>query len=271
MVYQNNSTRNWWQFNLREFWQYREVLRLLVIRQIQLRYRQTLFGMVWVFLDPIINIGVFTLIFGRFAKLPSEGIPYPLFLLPSILIWNLFLQTSTQISSCLSTHLYLASKVYFPRLFLPIQAIATALFDFLTSLLVFVPIFFIYRDYISPTLGLLVWWVIYAILISISISLWLATVAVRFRDIGSLLRYVLRIMQFGLPVIYSQEIMPTQYIHLLQWNPLYWLVMGTRSAILGNTLNLTYPFWLTLLALLVSGVLAVFWFEQHAHTVIDWL
>jgi lipopolysaccharide transport system permease protein len=271
MVYQNSSAVHWWQIDLQEFWRYRDVLWLLIIRQIQLRYRQTLFGMVWVFLDPLINIGIFSLVFGRFAKLPSEGIPYPLFLLPSLLIWNLFLQTSVQINGCLSSNLALVSKVYFPRLFLPLQAIAIALFDFCTSLIVFIPIFFFYRAYIYPTIATLLWWILYAILIAVSVNLWLAIVSVRFRDTGTILRYAIRIMQFGLPVIYSQEIMPSQYINLLQWNPLYWLVMGSRSAILGRTLELTYPFWLTLALILVSGTVAIFWFDKRSHTIIDWL
>lgn len=261
--------KGWQALNLREIWRFRELLYFLAWRDIKLRYRQTALGAAWAILQPLLTMVLFSVIFGQLAKLPSEGLPYPVFTYTALLPWQLFATALTSASNSLVVNQNLISKIYFPRLIMPFSSILAGLLDFAIAFLVLVGMMVFYR--IVPTWGVLVLplLVLLAVLTSLSVGLWLSALNVRYRDIRYVLPFLTQFWMYATPIAYSAGLVPGKWRWLYSLNPMTGVVEGFRWALLGKA-SLDLPQVLLsagiVLVLLVSGL---FYFKRTEATFAD--
>lgn len=247
----------------RELWQYRQLFRVLVWRLLKVRYRQTVVGLGWAVLQPLMFILVFSLIFGLLARIPTEGQPYPIFVASGLLVWQFVAQGFQQTTSSIIANTELVSRIYFPRILLLLATLTAALVDFLAGLLVMAG-FMIWYDF-APTIGALAF--IPALLLGVTTvlgaALWLSTLYVPYRDVGHLLPFMTQIWMFLSPVIYPLSLLPEKYEALYALNPVVILVQTSRWAFAnGNPPSLQMVVISTVVAfvLLVSGL---WFFRRH--------
>lgn len=224
----------WVNLNLEELWAYRGLIWVLIARDIKGRYRHTALGPLWFFLSPLVNLVVMSLVFGSFAKLPSEGLPYPLFLFAATLPWTFFSATTAAASGSLTTFMPYITKVYFPRLIAPIVSVVTALADWAISLILLVALMLYYQVWPTTAFLALPLYLLLAMMIGMAIGLWTATLAVWFRDLNRIITYGLQVWYFVTPVLYSPSMIPEKWLWLYQLNPMYWVVEGFRWSLLGK-------------------------------------
>ena len=221
--------------NLGEVWAYRELLSMLVWRDVSVRYKQSLVGIGWAIIQPLFTMIIFTIIFGRFAKLPSDGVPYPVFSFCALLPWNYFSRSLGGASDSLVSSANLITKVYFPRLILPLSRVFTGLVDFAISFLVLLAMMVWYR--ITPTIGLLLLplLICIAMITALGIGLWLTALNVKYRDIAFVVPFITQFWMFASPVAYSTSIVPQKWQWLYGLNPMAGVIEGFRWALLGKT------------------------------------
>jgi len=221
-------------FNARELWEYRELLYFLIWRDLKVRYKQTALGVGWAVIQPVVAMVIFSLIFGRFAKLPSEGLPYPVFVYAGLLPWNYFAASLSGASGSIVGNTNLITKVFFPRLLIPLGSVATPAVDFFIALLVLVGLMFGYG--ISPDwhLVFLPFFLLMALLTSLGIGLWLATVNVRYRDVPYVIPFMTQIWMYASPIIYPVTLLPSKWQWVLSLNPLTGVIEGFRWSLLGQ-------------------------------------
>jgi len=220
--------------NLRDLWEYRELIYFLTWRDIKVRYKQTLLGFTWVVLQPVINMVVFTILFGQLLKVPTGGIPYPIFSFVALLPWTYFASSLTRSSTTLVGSANLISKVYFPRMVIPISGVISGLIDFAISFVILIIMMLIYE--IVPTWNLLFlpFLLFLAMLTALGFGFWLSALNVRFRDINHLVPFIIEIWKYATPVIYGSILIPEKFRFLLGLNPMTGVVEGFRWAILGS-------------------------------------
>ena len=222
------------KIDFRTLWQYRELLYFLVWRDVKVRYKQTIIGMAWVVLQPVLTMIVFTLVFGRFAKIPSDGIPYPVFIFAALLPWNLFASSLGRGGDSVVQHANLISKVYFPRLVLPIAGVISPVIDFGVAFVVLIAMMAGYG--IAPGAGVLALplFVLLAMLTALAVSLWTSALNVRYRDVGHAIPFVIQLWMFASPVAYPVSIVPERWRLLYSLNPMAGVIEGFRWALLGK-------------------------------------
>jgi lipopolysaccharide transport system permease protein len=215
-------------------WQYRELLYFLIWRDVKVRYKQTIIGMAWVVLQPVLTMIVFTLVFGRFAKIPSDGIPYPVFIFAALLPWNLFASALGRGGDSVVQHANLISKVYFPRLVLPIAGVISPVIDFGVAFVVLIALMAGYG--IAPGAGILALplFVLLAMLTALAVSLWTSALNVRYRDVGHAIPFLIQLWMFASPVAYPVSIVPERWRLLYSLNPMAGVIEGFRWALLGK-------------------------------------
>lgn len=230
-------TKGWRNIDLKEIWLYRELLYFFAWRDIKVRYKQTVVGILWVILQPLITMIVFSIFFGKFAKIPSEGIPYPIFVYAGLLPWTMFAQGLTRSTESLVSDSNLIRKVYFPRLIIPIAATLSALIDFFVSFILLV-IMMIFYGFIPSIAGFILslGLVLLTFLCSIGIGFWLSAINVLYRDVRYVIPFVIQMGIFITPVIYPTSIVPEQYRGLLYLNPMTGIVESFRASLLGCAL-----------------------------------
>ncbi len=245
------------ELELTELWRQRELLYFLVWRDLKARYKQTLVGAAWAIIQPLITMLVFTVIFGGFAKLPSDGIPYALFAYTGLLPWNLFSQSLNRAAISLVTSTNLVTKVYFPRLFIVLSSVGIPLVDFFFSFLILIPLMVRYGVYPGVRLLALPVFILLAILASVGMSVWLAPLHVKYRDIGQSIRFLTQIWLYATPVAYPLRLVPGKWRLLYALNPLVSVVEGFRWSLVGNR-PLDMPVVILgaalLIGLLISGL-----------------
>jgi lipopolysaccharide transport system permease protein len=224
-----------WSFkDFKEIWQYRELLYFLTWRDLKVRYKQTVVGVAWALFQPFITMVVFSLFFGQFAKMPSDGIPYPIFVYVGLLIWLFFSNSLSDASNSLISNQSIVTKIYFPRLLLPLSAILTKFVDFFIASAILVGMMFYYH-YTPNLVGLLILPLL--LLISFMLAagggLFLAAVNVKYRDVRYVLPFFIQIMLFVTPVIYPASI-AGKYSWILAINPMTGVIKAAQAAILGN-------------------------------------
>jgi len=244
------TERNYW----RDLWRYRELFYILAWRDILVRYKQTVLGIAWAILRPLLTMIVFTLIFGKLAKLPSEGAaPYAIMVYAAMLPWQFFANSLSEASNSLIGNEKLISKVYFPRMIIPASSVMTSFIDFLISASIMVAIMAWYQFWPSWRIVTLPLFIAIAFAAAMGVGLWLTALNVKYRDF----RYIVPfIVQFGLyvsPVGFSSSIVPQQYRLLYSLNPMVSVIDGFRWAILGGESNIYLPGFLISL-----GVVALF-------------
>ena len=231
------AEKNYW----RDLWRYRELFQVLAWRDCAVRYKQTVLGVAWAVIRPVLTMVIFTVIFGRLAKLPSEGAPYPLMVFAGMLPWTFFSTALADASNSLVSNSNLVSKVYFPRLIVPTATIAAAFVDFFIGLLILVVMMIWYQFAPSWQILLLPFFVFLAFLGSLGPSLWITAVNVKYRDF----RYVIPFMvQFGLyvsPVGFSSSVVPEKWRLLYSLNPMVGIIDGFRWCILGGESKIYWP------------------------------
>jgi lipopolysaccharide transport system permease protein len=226
----------WTGLNLRDLWKYRELIYFLTWRDIKVRYKQALLGVAWAILQPILTMVIFSVILGILLNVPTDnGVPYPVFSFVALLPWQLFANALQRTSASLVGNANLLTKVYFPRLVIPISAVGAGLVDFGISFLVLIGLMLFYK--IQPTWNIL--WlpllVLLALLTAIAVGLWLAALNVQYRDVQHMVPFVIQAWFYASPVVYSASIIPSarwQLVYAL--NPMAGVIQGFRWALLGT-------------------------------------
>jgi lipopolysaccharide transport system permease protein len=236
------ATKGWARPNLGELWQYRELVYFLVWRDVKVRYKQTALGVAWVIVQPLVTVLVFSFVFGRLLRVPSGDVPYPLFALTGLLPWQYFTGALTRSSQSLVANVALITKMYFPRMALPMAASLAGLVDLGVSSLLLVVLLAIFRVPLSSHLLALPVFVGLAFTTSIGFGLWLSALNVRYRDVGYIVPFLIQVWLYATPVIYPIELFPSRVQPLLALNPMTAVVGGFRWSILGARAPDTWSF-----------------------------
>jgi lipopolysaccharide transport system permease protein len=227
-------SRGWSALNLADLWHYRELIYFLTWRDIKVRYKQTVLGGAWAIIQPFCTMVVFSIFFGRLAGIPSEGLPYPLFAYCALLPWQLFAYALTQSSNSLVANEHLITKVYFPRLVIPISAVLAGLLDFLIAFVVLIGMMMYYH--VKPTAA--VWtvplFVVLAVGAALGVGMWLSALNVQYRDVRYAIPFLTQIWLFATPVAYPSSLVPESWRALYGVNPMAGVVEGFRWALLGK-------------------------------------
>jgi len=229
----------WIAIDWRELWEARELLYFLILRDVKVRYKQTVLGVAWAVLQPLFTMIVFTVIFGRFAKIPSDGVPYSLFVFAGLLPWTFFSSTISQASLSLMNQQSLLTKIYLPRLFVPASTIGTGLIDLGVSFVVFGIMMIWFGVPIGPGLLAVPMLVLLAASASLGVGLTLASLIVTYRDFRYVVPFLVQLWMYLSPVIYPVSLVPERWQPLLALNPMTGVVDGFRSALLGLPWNVT--------------------------------
>lgn len=228
------ATHGWGSLNLRDLWEYRELLYFLVWRDVKVRYKQTFLGVAWAVLQPTLTMIVFSIFFGNLARVPSDGIPYPVFAYTALLPWQLFAYALTQSGNSLVANQHLITKVYFPRLVIPIAAILAGLVDFAVAFLVLLGMLFYFGIMPSGAILTLPLFVLFALTTALAVGLWLAALNVEYRDVRYLIPFLAQIWLFATPIVYPTSLIPSEWRLWYSLNPMVGVVEGFRWALLGK-------------------------------------
>jgi lipopolysaccharide transport system permease protein len=224
----------WLDLRIRDVWEYRELLFFLAWRDISVRYKQTVLGAAWAVIQPFFNMIVFTLFFGEFAGIPSNGVPYPVFSFAGLLAWQYFATAVDQSSNSLVGNSNLVSKVYFPRLLIPLSSLLPGLVDFCIAFVLMIGMMIVYG--IAPTWNLL-WlpvFLLLALVTALGTGLWLSALNVQYRDIRYIIPFLTQLWLFASPVAYPSSIIPEKWRLLYGLNPMASVIEGFRWALLGT-------------------------------------
>lgn len=232
------ARKGWIAINWREMWEHRELLGFLVLRDIRVRYKQTVLGVTWAVIQPAFAALIFTVIFGRFAKIPSEGVPYAIFVYAGLLPWTFFSTSVTQASQSLLNQEALLTKIYLPRMFVPAAPVGGALVDLAISFGVYFVLMLVY-DY-PPGWGclLLPLLVLLTAVTALGVGLFLAALTVSYRDFRFVIPFMMQVWMYASPVIYPVTVIPPEYRWALALNPLAGIIDGFRAALLGRPFDL---------------------------------
>jgi len=263
------KSRSGWQFiNFHELKEYRDLFYFLVWRDIKILYAQTILGFAWAILQPLIQIVIFTVIFGKVAKISTGGIPYALFSSVAIIPWTYMSQSMTQSSQSLISGQHMLGKVYFPRLIFPLTSVLAKLVDFGISMLIILVAILYYR--VLPTWNLLLFPLFVMLMVSISagVGMWLSAMAIRFRDVKLAMPFAVRMLMFTAPIVYSASSIPETYRIIYSLNPIVAVIEGFRACLLGTPMPWHYiwPGVITAIILLVSGA---FYFKRMERVFVD--
>jgi lipopolysaccharide transport system permease protein len=236
---QNSETliepsKGWFHLELSDLWRYRELLYFLTWRDIKVRYKQTALGAAWAVLQPLLTMVVFSIIFGRLAQLPSEGIPYPVFTFTALLPWQLFAFALNQSSASLVADQNLIKKIYFPRLIIPISSVMAGLLDFIIAFGVLLVLMFAFGIPLTPRLLAVPLMVLLALATAMAIGLWLSALNVKYRDVRYTLPFLTQVWLFATPIAYSSTLIPERWQLLYSLNPMTGVVEGFRWVLLGK-------------------------------------
>ncbi len=262
----NKTAKNFWK----ELWQYRELFYFLAWRDILVRYKQTIIGIAWALIRPLLTMIVFTIIFSKIAKLPSGGAPYPIMVFAAMLPWQFFATSFAEAGNSLISNTNMISKVYFPRLIIPISSVIVSFVDFLISFVILIILMFWYKFVPDVQIFILPLFILIAFAASMAGGLWIAALNVRYRDF----RYIIPfIVQFGLyisPVGFTSSVVPEKWRLLYSLNPMVGVIDGFRWAILGGDYQLYWPGFVLSLAL-VGIILAtgIIYFRKTEKTFAD--
>jgi len=259
----------WQQLGLKDLWQYRELLYFLCWRDIKVRYKQTALGVAWAIVQPLMTMVLFSLFFGRLAKMPSDGIPYPLFVFTALVPWMFFSNGITQSSGSLVENASLLKKVYFPRLAVPIASIIAGVVDFFCSFVVLILLMLYYGVVPSWSVLTLPLFLALACTASLGIGLWLSALNVQFRDVRYVIPFLTQLWLFATPIAYPSSLLSEPLRSLYGLNPMVGVVEGFRWALLGTE---TSPGPMVLVSALVSVLVLVsgaFYFRRMEVTFSD--
>lgn len=246
----------WFNLNLKELWVYRELAFIFAWRDIKVRYKQTAIGIIWVILQPVLTVAIFSFFFGKLAKLPSDGVPYPVFAFVGIVFWTYFSISLTGSSNTINENENIIKKVYFPRLILPISSAITPLIDLFISLAVLIGLM-LYYGYVPTLLSIVVipFLLLISFLASSGLGLFLASINLKYRDVRYALPFFIQILMYLTPVIYPSSIVGPKYQWILALNPMTGIIEAARAVFFSvNPINLNLLF----ISVLISICLFLF-------------
>jgi lipopolysaccharide transport system permease protein len=246
-------SQGWSTRTLSELWAYRELLYFFIWRDIKVRYKQTLLGAGWAIIQPLMTMVVFTIFFGHLAKIPSDGLPYPVFSLMALVPWTYFASALAGCSTSLSGYQHIISKVYFPRLIIPMAAVIAPLVDFAIGFVILVGFLAWYRIVPGPSIVWLPALMLLALATAASVGVWLAALNVRYRDVRYVLPFVIQLWMFATPVAYPASLVPGRWRAVYGLNPMAGVIEGFRWALAGGPA----PGAITLVSASVVAVLMV--------------
>lgn len=226
--------RGWLDLDLREIWEYRELLYFFAWRDLKVRYKQTVIGVAWVVLQPFFTMLVFSLFFGRLAKVPSEGLPYPIFYYCALLPWTYFAGALTNATNTMVEHQKVITKVYFPRVLLPFSAVVSGLVDFAIAFLMLAWMMLHYRLVPTKAVLLLPLFLMLAVASALAIGLWLAALNAIYRDVRYAMPFFVQLWLFASPVAYPSSLVPKQWRWLYGLNPMAGVIEGFRWCLTGH-------------------------------------
>lgn len=259
----------WTPLEIEELLAYRELLYFLAWRDIKVRYKQTALGLTWVLIKPLSLMLIFSVVFGWLAKVPSDGLPYPVFSLCAILPWQLFAQVLSNTSQSLISNQHLLTKVYFPRLVIPVAALGGGLMDFMVAATILV-ITMAYFHIVPALLALLLpFFVLLAIMTSLGVGFWLSALNVRYRDVGHALPFVTQIWFFATPIAYPTSLVPDLWRAWYGLNPMATVVEGFRWSILGTGGPTEGMLLTSVVVTVVVFVSGLFYFRRMEETFAD--
>ena len=226
--------RKWVPVDLHELWAYRELIAAFTMRDIKLRYKQTGLGIAWAVLQPLLTMVIFTIFFGGLAHIPSDGVPYPLFVLAALLPWTLFSDGLTRSTTSMVTNSNIMTKVYFPRMIMPLASIISPLVDFAVSFIILLAMM-VYYGFV-PTINVifLPLFILLALATSLGVGLWLSALNVKYRDFQYTVPFLIQIWMFASPVVYSSSLVPASLRVWYGLNPMAGVIEGFRWALLGT-------------------------------------
>jgi lipopolysaccharide transport system permease protein len=255
-------SNGWIPLNLSELWEYRELLYFLVWRDIKVRYKQTALGAAWAVVQPLFMMLVFSLFFGFLARIPSDGIPYPVFAFCALLPWQLFANALTEASNSLVGNQNLLTKVYFARLVIPIAAVLSGLVDFLIAFVILLGMMLYYRIVPGTAIVVLPGFILLAILTALAVGLWLSALNVQYRDVRYTMSFLVQFWLFATPVAYPSSIVPERWRALYGINPMAGVVEGFRWALLGKSPPPAAMLFVSVLVVLVLLVGGLYYFRR---------
>jgi lipopolysaccharide transport system permease protein len=261
--------RGLFDLDLQAVWQYRELLYFLTWRDVKVRYKQTVIGAAWALIQPLMTMLVFTVIFGKFAKIPSDGLPYPVFAYTALLPWHFFSQAISRSGTSLVHSANLISKVYFPRLIVPVAAALGPLVDFSVTFIVLLGMMAWFH--ITPTWGVIVLplFMLLALLTALAVCLFLSALNVKYRDVGHTIPFLVQFWMYASPVAYPVSLLPEEWRLLYSLNPMVGVIEGFRWALMGKAspdLGAIAVSTMVVMILLFGGII---YFRQMERTFAD--
>jgi lipopolysaccharide transport system permease protein len=259
----------WAPLRLRELWEYRELLFFFVWRDIKVRYKQTLLGVAWAIMQPFFAMLIFTIFFGRLANIPSDTIPYPLFSFAALVPWMYFANALTQSSNSLIEHERIITKVYFPRVILPMAAVLSGVLDFSIAFVLLLVLLGFYS--VMPMLSILAipLLVVFAAATALGVGLWLSALNVQYRDVRYVVPFMVQFWMFATPVVYPTSLVPAQWRPLYGLNPMVGVIDGFRWALFGQVPESLLVPLVSVIAVAVVLIGGLYYFQRMEETFAD--
>jgi lipopolysaccharide transport system permease protein len=255
--------------NLGDLWTYRELVFFMIWRDIKVRYKQTFLGAAWAVIQPLLTMLVFNFVFGTIAKVPTDGVPYPIFSYTALLPWGLFTTALNTASRSLTANQNMVTKIYFPRLVLPLASVLGGVVDFAIAFVILVGMLIYYR--VTPTLA--VWtlplFLLLALITALGTALWLSAINVQYRDVNYVLPFLTQFWLFLTPVAYSAKVISEKWQVVYSLNPMAGVVNGFRWAVLGTDTGPGFTMWISVAIALVVLISGLFYFRSMERTFAD--
>ena len=262
-------SKAWASIDLRELLEYRELLFFLVWRDIKVRYKQTLLGAAWAVLQPFLTMVVFSIFFGWLAGMPSDGVPYPLFVYTALVPWTFFANALTHASNSLIEHERMLTKVYFPRLLIPMAAVLAGFIDFCIAFCILIGVMIYYGLFPSMAILTVPLFVLMAAITALGVGLWSAALNVQYRDVRYVVPFLIQLWLFATPIAYSSSLIPEQWRPLYGLNPMAGVVEGFRWALLGGSDAPNALLFVSALILVLLFTGGLFYFQRMEDTFAD--
>ena len=262
-------SKGWIPVDLKEIWNYRELLYFLTKREIQVRYKQTVLGGLWAIIQPVFTMIVFTLFFGRLARIPSDGIPYPIFVYAGLLPWTYFANALSSSGNSLVGSANLISKVYFPRIIIPGSTSLAGLLDFFVAMIVLFAMMIYYQ--FVPGIGILLFPFLIGLtfLCAVGVGLWLSALNVQYRDIRYTIPFIIQLWMFVSPVIYPVSMVPQKYQWALALNPMGGVINAYRASLLGHLPVDWFLLGISTVIILIIFTSGMYYFRRMEKTFAD--
>jgi len=249
-------------FDLKELWKYRELLYFLTLRNLKVRYSQTTIGVLWVIIQPVLTMLIFSVLFGRFAKLPSDGVPYTIFVFVALLPWNLFSAAISGAGASLVLNRSLISKVYFPRIIVPMAKVMESMIDFCISCVVLFFLTLFYKIIPTQTIIFLPLFILWALVLSLGVGFWISALSVKYRDVIHALPFLAQIWLYVSPVAYALSLIPEKWHMIYAINPVAGIIEGFRWSLLGKRADMAVILSPSLVVTFIIFITGIIYFSN---------